>query len=81
MTHKTHKATPHSPTGTHHSHLQHLLADLHLLIYSWVFEELHAEIALPQGRVTLHAVTRATHIQHIHTVLTSGSGERKIPSS
>lgn len=74
---KTLKATPHHPPDTSHSHFQHLLANLHLFIYSRVFEELYTEIALPQGRVTLHAVTRATQKQHIHAALTSGSGDRE----
>lgn len=74
---KTHETTPHHHTDTSHSHFQHLLANLHLFIYSRVFEELHAEIALPQGRVTLHAVTWAAHEQHLHAVLTSGSGDRE----
>lgn len=73
---KTHETTPHHHTDTSHSHFQHLLADLHLFIYSRVFEELHTEIALPQGRVTLHAVTWAAYKQHLHAVLTSGSEQR-----
>lgn len=72
MTRKNSQSNIPRPPGPPHSHLQHLLTDLHLLIYRWVFEELHAEIALPQGRVALHAETRATNKQHVHTVLTSG---------
>lgn len=75
---KTQETTPHHHhTDTSHSHFQHLLANLHLFIDSRVFEELHAEIALPQGRVTLHAVARAAHEQHLHAVLASGSGDRE----
>lgn len=59
------------PPSPPHSHLQHLLANLNLLIYSWVFEELHTEVALPQGRVALHTVARTAHKQHLHAVLTS----------
>ena len=71
MTHKHTEPHP-SPSGSpSNSHLQHLLADLHLLIYGGVFEELHAEVVLPQGRVTLHTVARAAHKQHLHTVLAS----------
>lgn len=76
MTHKHAGAAPHRPSSLH-SHLQHLLANLHLLIYGWVLEELHAEVALPQGRVALHAVTRAAHKQHLHTVLASSGGKRQ----
>lgn len=79
MTHKHAEPRP-SPSWSppfSHSHLQHLLANLHLLIYGRVLEELHAEVALPQGRVALHAVTRAAHKQHLHTVLASVGGERE----
>lgn len=77
---KTQETTPHHHADTSHSHFQHLLANLHLFINSRVFEELHAEIALPQGRVALHAVARAAHEQHLHAVLTSGSRRQRVAS-
>lgn len=76
MTHKHDGATPlalpHSlPPSFPHSHLQHLLANLHLLVDRGVLEELHAKVALPQGRVALHAVAGAADEEHLHAVLAS----------
>lgn len=67
---KNHTPHPHSPP---HSHLQHFLTNLHLLIYCRVLEELHAEVALPQRRVALHAVARAANEQHLNAVLASAT--------
>jgi len=60
-----------------HSHLEHFLADLHLLVHGGVFKELHAEVVLPQGRVALHAVARAAHKQHVHAVLASENTKKE----
>lgn len=68
-----HTLLPHAS----HSHLEHLLTDLHLLVDGRVFKELHTEVTLPQGRVALHTVPRAAHKQHVHTALTSERRQRQ----